>query len=150
MLDSKKLTSLFLRSNEDERILLTNSGAAVIASHADSLKFLCLGDLDLATVLHGNKALVNLKHLDLENCSGSLDSILGICRKLETLVIIDSEMIIRTQNFSLPSLKFLILAGNGMSAEDDAKLNAKLPDNMIRNDLMDDDSAPTPPPIPEA
>ena len=149
-MDNKELTSLHLRSNENERIQLTNSGAAVIASHADSLKNLCLGDLDLTTVFHGNKALVNLKHLDLENCSGSLDSILGICRKLEKLEMIDSEMIIGTQNFSLPSLKFLILEGNGMSAEDDAKLIEKLPDDMIRNDLMDDDSAPPPPPIPEA
>ena len=149
-MNTKKLTSLFLRSNESERTQLTNSGAAVIANHADSLKFLWLGDLDVTTVLHGNKALVNLEHLQMQNCSGSLDSILGICRKLEVLKMVDSEMIIGTQNFSLPSLKFLILEGNGMSAEDDAKLIEKLPDDMIRNDLMDDDSGPPPPPIPEA
>ena len=149
-MNNKKLTEIFLFGEESKRNQLTNSGAAVIASHADSLEILDIEDIDMSTVLHGNKALVNLEILKMQNCSGSLDSILGICRKLEKLEMKDSEMSIQILNFSLPSLKFLILAGNGMSAEDDAKLMAKLPDDMIRNDLMDDDSAPIPPPIPEA
>ena len=146
-METKKLTQLFLCDEQNARNQLTNSGAALIANHADSLKDLRFYDLDLTTVLLGNKPLVNLDHLHFYDCSGSLDSILGICRKLEKIEMINSEMRIKTLNFSLPSLKYLFLDGDKMEEDDVAKLKTKLPADMDRNDLRDN---PPPPLTPEA
>ena len=57
--------------------------------------------------------------------------------KLKSLEMVNSAMSIRTLNFSLPSLKSLILDGGEMEEDDVAKLKTKLPANMDRNDLRD-------------
>ena len=139
----KKLKFISLEGIHDEDYELEkfeNIGGALIANHADTLEILKLVDLDIATTFHGNRPLPKLKTLYLDNCVGSLDSILGICRKLETLQMKDSEMKINTTNFSLSSLQYLILWVDWMSDEDVAKLKSKLPrpSDMIRNDLRDD------------
>ena len=67
--------------------------------------------------------------------------------KLKSLEMVNSAMSIRTLNFSLPSLKSLILDGGEMEEDDVAKLKTKLPANVDRNDLRD----VLPPPLaPEA
>ena len=115
---------------------LTNTGAGLIANHANSLEVLQLFDLDIANILQGNVPLVKLEILTLQRCSGDLDSILGICRTLETLEMRNSKMSIKTRNFSLPSLHSLILEEDQMSKKDVAKLMKKLPTDMSRNDLI--------------
>ena len=69
-MDNKKLTALILRGNDwiDKRDLnrLTMSGAALIANHANHLNRLELADLEIATILHGNKPLVSLEQLSLK------------------------------------------------------------------------------------
>ena len=67
--------------------------------------------------------------------------------KLKSLEMVNSAMSIRTLNFSLPSLKSLILDGGEMEEDDVTKLKTKLPANVDRNDLRD----VLPPPLaPEA
>ena len=67
--------------------------------------------------------------------------------KLKSLEMVNSAMSIRTLNFSLPSLKSLILDGGEMEEDDVTKLKTKLPAKMDRNDLRD----VNPPPLaPEA
>ena len=140
-LDTKKLKALTLKGKdwglEWERNRLTETGAALIANHANHLNRLELADLEIATILHGNKPLVNLEHLTFRSCYGSLDSVLGICRKLKTLEIGYGDMIIGTLNFTLPVLKSLILEEIEFEIEDFEKFRAKLPTDMIRNNLMD-------------
>ena len=67
--------------------------------------------------------------------------------KLKSLEMVNSAMSIRTLNFSLPSLKSLILDGGEMEEDDVTKLKTKLPANMDRNDLRD---VKPPPLAPEA
>ena len=85
MMDTKKLKEVVLYGSEDKGDKLTSVGAALIASHANTLEVLGLYNLDLAKLLLGNKPLINLKELELDGCSGSLDSVLGNCKNLQIL-----------------------------------------------------------------
>ena len=82
------------------------------------MEILKLVDLDITNILHGNKPLPQLKTLHLENCSGSLDSIPGIFRNLETL---------QKENSEIKTNQYLILDEDGMTEKDVAKLKEKLP-----------------------
>ena len=135
-LDSKKLAELLLQGNRNKMSKLTNTGAALVANHANSLEVLHLYELNITNILQGNRPLVNLEILSLQRCSGDLDSILGICRTLKTLEMKNSKMGFKTENFSLPSLEELILVEDKMSKKDVAKLMIKLPPDMSRNDLI--------------
>ena len=146
VLDSKKLVSLGLIGNIDledpeKREAVTTSGAALIAKHADNLGSLSLFGLKVDP-LFGNKQLVDIEQLSLYDCSGKLETVVGLCRKLEYLKIVNSDLKIQAAGFSLSSLKYLITKDCKMTDEDKAKLRALLPANMIRNDL--DDNVPAP------